>query len=161
MRIRKKRPKALFSEWVGRAGLIRPLASPYGQRCALSYRYAMLEPERRISPARLSGLYQQEDKGRVRWAQMRKKRQKALFSEWVGRAGLIRPVASPYGQRCALSYRCAMLEPERRISPARLRGLCQQEDKGRVRWRRCEKSAKRRFFLNWWVVQDSNLRPID
>jgi len=51
---------------------------------------------------------------------MRKKRQKALFSEWVGRAGLIRPVASPCGQRCALSYRCAMLEPERRISPARL-----------------------------------------
>ncbi|HIE2224180.1 TPA: hypothetical protein ACXK2U_004583, partial [Serratia marcescens] len=45
--------------------------------------------------------------------QKRKKRQKALFPEWVGRAGLIRPVASPCGQRCALSYRCAMLEPLR------------------------------------------------
>ncbi|HAT4985356.1 TPA: hypothetical protein I9786_003783 [Serratia marcescens] len=45
--------------------------------------------------------------------QKRKKRQKALFSELVGRAGLIRPVASPCGQRCALSYRCAMLEPLR------------------------------------------------
>ena len=60
---------------------------------------------------------------------MRKKRQKALFSELVGRAGLIRPVASPCGQRCALSYRCAMLEPERRLSPARLGELCWQEDK--------------------------------
>ncbi|HAT4980837.1 TPA: hypothetical protein I9744_004047 [Serratia marcescens] len=45
--------------------------------------------------------------------QKRKKRQKALFSELVGRAGLIRPLASPCGQRCALSYRCAMLEPLR------------------------------------------------
>ncbi len=146
MRIRKKRPKALFSEWVGRAGLIRPVASPYGQRCALSYRCAMLEPERRISPARLSGLCQQEDKGRVRWAQMRKKRQKALFSELVGRAGLIRPVASPYGQRCALSYRYAMLEPERRISPARLSGLYQQEDKGRVRWAQMRKKRQKALF---------------
>jgi hypothetical protein len=85
--MRKKRQKALFSELVGRAGLIRPVASPYGQRCALSYRCAMLEPERRISPARLTGLCQQEDKGKVRWAQMRKKRQKALFSKLVGRAG--------------------------------------------------------------------------
>jgi len=30
---------------------------------------------------------------------MRKKRLKALFSELVGRAGLIRPPASPCGQR--------------------------------------------------------------
>ncbi|HEJ9174452.1 TPA: hypothetical protein SML75_004082 [Serratia marcescens] len=36
----KKAPKGAFSELVGRAGLIRPLASPCGQRCA------MLEPLR-------------------------------------------------------------------------------------------------------------------
>ncbi|MDX7574138.1 hypothetical protein, partial [Serratia marcescens] len=47
------------------------------------------------------------------------------------------------------------------LHPSRLGKLCLQEDKVRVGGRRNEKSAKRRFFLNWWVVQDSNLRPID
>ena len=94
-------------------------------------------------------------------AQMRKKRQKALFSVLVGRAGLTRPWASPCGQRCALSSRFARLEPERRFSSSTTRRSMRSRSLQELRWRRCEKNAKRRFFLYWWVVQDSNLRPID
>ena len=32
---------------------------------------------------------------------------------------------------------------------------------GKVRAPETKKAPERRFILNWWVVQDSNLRPID
>ena len=53
-----------------RTGLIRPLASPYGQRCA------MLEPERRISPTRF-----------VRYAIFKFGKSAEVLCEMVGRAG--------------------------------------------------------------------------
>ncbi|CUW06404.1 Uncharacterised protein [Serratia grimesii] len=61
----------------------------------------------------------------------------------VGRAGLIRPLASPYGQRYALSYRCAMLEPERRVSPTRF-----------VRYVIFKLGKVLRYSKKWWVVRD-------
>jgi len=47
----------LFECRANRAGLTRPSASPYGQRCALSSRFARLEPERRFSSNTTSGDY--------------------------------------------------------------------------------------------------------
>ncbi|RMN17849.1 hypothetical protein ALQ63_02075 [Serratia plymuthica] len=86
--MRKKRRKALFSVLVGRAGLIRPLASPYGPTQALFkiVRANFVEPAQ-VLIRHDAVRYVAELFGIITVAQMRKKRRKALSSVLVGRAG--------------------------------------------------------------------------
>ncbi len=78
---------------VGRAGLIRPLASPFGPAQALS----------KIDGAILSNLNAGYSPTRsVRYAMPGFGESAEVSERMVGRAGLIRPLASPFGPAQAL-----------------------------------------------------------
>ncbi len=88
LQMRKKRQKALFSVVVGRAGLTRPLASPFGPAQALfKIAGAILSNLHRFSSSTTPCSMIIKVFEMITVPQMRKKRQKALFSVVVGRAG--------------------------------------------------------------------------
>ncbi len=114
---------------------------PSGQRYALLSRFARLEPERSFSPARHVRTVSFDVLIRIRKTNL----------EWWVVQDVLGLWPRPSGQRYALLSRFARLEPERSFSPAR-----------RVRTVSFDVLIRiRKKNLEWWVVQDSNLRPID
>ncbi|AGP46875.1 hypothetical protein M621_06480 [Serratia plymuthica S13] len=120
----------------GRAGLIRPLASPFGPAQALS----------KIDWAILSNLNAGYSPTRsVRYAMPGFGESAEVSERMVGRAGLIRPLASPFGPAQALS----------KIDGAILSNLNAASHPHDPCVMQCQGLGKvLRYRKEWWVVRD-------